>query len=867
MKQRRMRRGDGPAADGFATPRPPAPARPSALDDATFRALTDAAPVGIYVTDELGDCVWANPSWLKMAGLTLDEALGQGWLRGLHPDDRDTIGERWYRSAESGGSWGFEYRFADGTGTVTWVYGTAAPVYEDGGRLTGYVGANVDISERKAAEEALRAAEERFRTVADFTWGWEYWRDVDHRLIYSSPSCERITGYTPAEYLADAELLTRIVHPDDRPAVFAHLRDRFAMGDEGCHLEFRIITKSGQTRWIGHECRLVFGETGDLRGVRVSNHDITSQREAHERVRAGEELFRGLFDTMTSGCAIYEVHGDGSRGADYIVKDFNATALRLEGKTREEVVGRSLADLRPAIDEYGLIPVFQEVWRTGEPALFPSTFYTDDHYANWYENRVFKLAGGEIVAIYDDVTERQTAQQALTERADEIERQRQFLETLLDTIPNPVFYKDASGRYLGCNTAFTEFLGKDREAIVGKHVHEVSPADLAEKCAETDGELLQGLATQTYEWRVKAADGAARQVIFNKASFPGPNGEVAGLIGVMQDITVRKQAEEAVRESSYVLAMAEQVAHVGSWRYDLATGLTRWSDEMFRLFDWAPADWHGDSWPVLEARVHPDDLPSLEAVAAEATGQTRPIAVEYRLVLGDGSERIVRGEGSVEHDESGRPIALVGYYQDVTERRRSVEQLRAMLQQTVRALGAVGSLRDPYTGDHERRVTLLADAVAAEMGLDDDRREGLRIAGDVHDVGKIGVPTEILSKPGRLSDVEFNLVKQHAQRGYEILQSIDFRWPVAEMVWQHHERLDGSGYPRGLKGEDLLLEARILAVADVVEAMASHRPYRAALGIDAALDEIRGGAGAVYDPDVVAACEKVLASGAFSIDR
>ena len=152
----------------------------------------------------------------------------------------------------------------------------------------------------------------------------------------------------------------------------------------------------------------------------------------------------------------------------------------------------------------------------------------------------------------------------------------------------------------------------------------------------------------------------------------------------------------------------------------------------------------------------------------------------------------------------------------------------------------------------------LAAAIAAEMGLDEDMQRGLRVAGAVHDVGKIMVPSEILSKPGRLSSVEYELIKQHAEQGYQILKDVAFPWPVAEVARQHHERIDGSGYPRGLKGTEIIIEARITTVADVVESMSSHRPYRPMLGVDLALQEIERGAGASYDADVAAACLRLF---------
>ena len=201
------------------------------------------------------------------------------------------------------------------------------------------------------------------------------------------------------------------------------------------------------------------------------------------------------------------------------------------------------------------------------------------------------------------------------------------------------------------------------------------------------------------------------------------------------------------------------------------------------------------------------------------------------------------------------------------ERRQSFEKLQKALRETVHALASAVEMRDPYTAGHQRRVTELARALAEEMGLSEEQIEGLHMAGLVHDIGKINVPAEILSKPGQLNDVEFSMIKAHSQAGYDILRTIEFPWPVAKIVLQHHERLDGSGYPQGLKGEEILLEARILSVADVVEAMSSYRPYRPALGIEKALEEISNNKGVKYDSEVVDACLELFAEGRFKFQR
>ena len=222
--------------------------------------------------------------------------------------------------------------------------------------------------------------------------------------------------------------------------------------------------------------------------------------------------------------------------------------------------------------------------------------------------------------------------------------------------------------------------------------------------------------------------------------------------------------------------------------------------------------------------------------------------------------------------ELGKRVFLQAMVRDVTDRKLAEEKLASTLENLRKAMGGtieaivhVVETKDPYTAGHQNRVADLARAIAAEMHLPTDMVEGIRMAGVIHDIGKISVPAEILSKPGKLSQKEFELIKDHPQTGYEVLKDVEFPWPIAQIILQHHERLDGSGYPRGLIGEDMLLEARIIAVADVIEAIASHRPYRPARGIEAALSEIEQNKGVLYDASVVDACVKLFREKAYKL--
>ena len=200
------------------------------------------------------------------------------------------------------------------------------------------------------------------------------------------------------------------------------------------------------------------------------------------------------------------------------------------------------------------------------------------------------------------------------------------------------------------------------------------------------------------------------------------------------------------------------------------------------------------------------------------------------------------------------------------ELQRSYKKLRKIFEQTVNALASAVGKRDPYTTDHQRRVTILACAIAKEMGLTEEQINGLRLAGMLHDIGKLAVPSEILSKPTRLSDAEFTIIKTHPRVASDILKAIEFPWPIAEIVLEHHERIDASGYPQGLSDNNILLEARILAVADVVEAISSHRPYRPAYSLEYTLEEISKNKGVIYDADVVDICLKLFKEKGFRFE-
>ena len=274
-----------------------------------------------------------------------------------------------------------------------------------------------------------------------------------------------------------------------------------------------------------------------------------------------------------------------------------------------------------------------------------------------------------------------------------------------------------------------------------------------------------------------------------------------------------------------------------------------------------------DMWPADMVAAFREN----EELARNSRGPLRR-EISVRLSTGESLEADVSITSLM--DGEGRFGGTVGLARDITERKRFEVERRAhaarleqALVETIQAISMTVEKRDPYTSGHQHRVAELAVDIGQEMGLEKSQVEGLRLGGMIHDIGKIAIPAEILNRPGRLSTIEMQLIKAHAEIGYDIVKDVEFPWPVAAMVRQHHERLDGSGYPQGLKGEEIVLEARIIAVADVVEAMSAHRPYRPALGVELALQEIRRGRGVLYDARAADACLSLFDRGLYTFDE
>jgi len=344
-------------------------------------------------------------------------------------------------------------------------------------------------------------------------------------------------------------------------------------------------------------------------------------------------------------------------------------------------------------------------------------------------------------------------------------------------------------------------------------------------------------------------------------------------VQIRGDLMRLQASGDRLRESERRFRRVVDVSPVPMTMSDADGNVTLTNEAFVKLLGYTQDDiptvseWWPKAYPDPEVRRRMVDAWSSETErSAKSDDAFTPM--EARIRCKDGTERVML-LSSASLDSASSEQVVVFY--DITEREqaeeavlRSNERLEQVLKSVIVLIGKVVEARDPYTQGHEEGVARIGRLIAEEMGLPADVVEGVEVAGLVHDVGKLGIPAEILTKPGKLGEVEYELIREHSQQGYDILKDIDFDWPVAESVLQHHERMDGSGYPSGLAGDGISVTARILMVADVIEAMAAHRPYRPALGLDAAMDEITGHP-EKYDQQVVSACVRLHEAGRIEV--
>ncbi|MBN1472245.1 MAG: PAS domain S-box protein [Syntrophaceae bacterium] len=430
----------------------------------------------------------------------------------------------------------------------------------------------------------------------------------------------------------------------------------------------------------------------------------------------------------------------------------------------------------------------------------------------------------------------------------DIQQQEDKYRSILENMQEGYFEVDLAGNYTFFNDSLCRIHDYPREELMGMNFRHFTDKKTSDNVIQVYDRVYQtkNPLSEIY-WQITTKNGNKRYVEAFVSLLQDSSGKPIGFRGILRDITERKRmTEELIKSEDEYRLLADNITE-NVWLMDLnSQKIIYISPSVEKMYGYTIDEFKNLSLKeILTAKSFQKMIDTFITEMHKASETAPPFIHKYSLELQarhkDGRLMWLDNTVSFIRDENGNLTLMLGETRDITERKQAEEKLQKTLESlrksigtTIQVLVSASESRDPYTAGHQLRATNLACAIAIEMGLPQDKIEGIQMAGLIHDIGKLAVPTEILSKPTKLTNVEFTLIKEHSHNGYEMLKGVESPWPLAEIVHQHHERMDGSGYPRNLKGDEILLEARIMAVADVVEAMASHRPYRPALSIETA---------------------------------
>ena len=598
--------------------------------------------------------------------------------------------------------------------------------------------------------------------------------------------------------------------------------------------------------------------------ILLAIEDITERNRLEGLLIDSELQYRRLFETASDGIVLLE-KGEGK------ITHANPAAEKLLGHTEKESLGNKLQDIGVSLDLDDFQTTMQNLNKTG--IINYRNVKVETKSGKHIDTEIYLVDRAKLVQCnIRDITERKLAKKALRESE---AKYRWLLDNMADVIT--VIDMDLHFTYV--SPSIMRMRGYTAEEATAQTFEQVMTPESLQIIAKVFEEEMQLEASGTADpgrSRILDLDEYRKDgsivCMENHLSFLRDEAQKAvGIISLTRDITERKRAEEEiVRTNTFLDSIIENIPDM--------IFLKDARELRFVRFNRAGEELLGQSRDDLIGKNDYDFFPKIQAdfftqKDRNVLSGKKLIDIPEEHIQTRGGEKILHTKKLALLNEKGEPSFLLGISEDITERKRAEEQLRQTLESlrkavntTIQVMVSAIEARDPYTAGHQIRSANLARAIATEMGLPKEKIDGIRMAGSIHDIGTLSIPSEILTKPTKLTNLEFSLIKEHSQKGFEILKDVESPWPLAQIVYQHHERMDGSGYPRQLKGKDIIIEARILAVADVVEAMASHRPYRPSLGLNSALAEIENNKGTIYDTDAVDACLKLFREKGFQLE-
>ena len=820
------------------------------IRDERYKSYIDITMQLAWTTNDKGEIVEDNPSWSKYTGHSYEEIKGFGYIEDIHPNDRDRTVQIWRKAVAEKSFYETEYRLRRYDGVYRDYLVRGIPLLAEDGSVRDWVGTCIDITEVKRMTAAMEENDLKYRALFENQLnGLAYCkivvdennRPVDYIFLEINTAFEEHTGLKKKDVLG--RRITEIIPGFEKSTFdFIGVHGRVALTAEAVRFE---QYQEGLQRWYS-----VFVYS-PKEGYFVSIFSDITERKQHEN-EIKELGLRSQRILNAAGEGIYGLNVDGQ------ITFINPAAAKMLGYENQELIGKISHDtfhhtrpdgspykgedspiyksFRDGIPHHQDRDIFIRKDGTTIPVEYTSSPIIDSD----------KVIGG-VVALRD-ITER-------TRVEAELQLERDNFKSILDTMNEGIYIVDQQHNIQYINPVIESDFGPVNGRKCFAYFH-----DRTEACPWCKNQEV--FAGKSVEWEWSSLKTGKTYELFD-TPIRNADGTVFKL-EIFRDITEHKQMDKALRESEERYRSIFENAQEGIFRSTPEGRIILANEAIAKMlgYDSPEEIMAGVTDVSRQLYVYPEERTIIKNMLEEH-GFVRNH--ETQLYRKDGSIFWVSVTMQAIRDEKGQFLYYEGMNQDITDRKESVERMRTALRATVRAMAVTVETRDPYTAGHQRRVADLARAIATEMNLPTDQIDGIRMAAVIHDLGKISVPAEILSKPTKLTDLEFGIIKTHAQSGYDILKDIDFPWPIARIILEHHERMDGSGYPKGLVAEETLLESRILSVADVVESMASHRPYRPALGIDVAMKEIENNRGTHYDTSTVDACLRIFRENGYQL--
>ncbi len=790
-----------------------------------YRELAESISDIFFALNKESRCIYWNKASEQLTGISARDALGKH-IYDLFPDveairkqEREGVHLKALKTKQSQQ---FVSRVQFG-GKDSFLEINFYPSQDDGVSILAK-----DITERRRVERELELRAQLLDAATDSI----VLHDSEGKLIYVNEAACRSHGYTKDELMEmDTRALSSPEYAKSIESWMTNLQKKGESIAQTVHLR-----KDKSTMPLEVYSRVI--EWGGAKFCLSVARDITERKKTEERIKVFSSAVAGAID----GMAMTDMKGT--------ITYVNPSMEGLFGYNNGEMLGKSVVDL--VGNQEMANGIISTLIKTGSwSGEIESIKKNKETFPAILSLSIVRDEKGNPIAMMGAV--RDISNQKRAE-----EKYRQLLEDINDGY---VVLQD--GKYVFANRRFSEIFGYKPEQVEGKSVGHLIVPDDRQMTAEWYKRVMRGeeAPIERYEGMAIREDGTTITI---EASIKAIQYEDKPAFSVIvRDITGHKQTEKELELRAQLL--------------DAATDSIVLHDSEGKLFYVNEAAWrsHGYTKDELMAMsAHDLTAPEYAESIKLWTRNVQEGAITTQTVHLRKDKSTMSLEVHSKVVEWGGAKLILSVARDITERKQaeealkqSLDRLQRTIEGIIEAIALIAETRDPYTAGHQRRVAKLASAIAGEMGLSKEQVETMLVAGALHDIGKICVPAELLSKPGRLADVEMELIKAHSQVGCDILKTIEFPWSICPIVLQHHERMDGSGYPSGLSGEDITLEACILGVADVVEAMSSHRPYRPTLGIDKALEEISGNRGRLYDAKVVDACLRLFTEKGFKFEE